>query len=104
MKILLFSRPQIQHTADNIERLFSLIERYGFQYAINREFASIVEALTSHSIAEQNIYDEEIDCQAEEAMMVCCGGDGTLLEGIHHLKNRAIPVAGINFGHLGFLT
>ena len=36
--------------------------------------------------------------------MVCCGGDGTLLEGIHRLSNKSIPVAAINFGHLGFLT
>ena len=104
MKILLFSRPQISHTADDIDRLFSLLERYGFQYAINREFATIVNELTSRSIAEENIYDDTIDGNPEDCLMVCCGGDGTLLEGIHHLKDKNIPVAGINFGHLGFLT
>ena len=104
MKILLFSRPQISHTADDIDRLFSLLERYGFQYAINREFATIVNELTSRSIAEENIYDNSIDGNPEDCLMVCCGGDGTLLEGIHHLKDKNIPVAGINFGHLGFLT
>ena len=104
MKILLFSRPQILHTADDIDRLFSLLERYGFQYAINREFANIVESLTALTIAPENIYDDVIDGDGEDCLMVCCGGDGTLLEGIHHLKNKAIPVAGINFGHLGFLT
>ena len=36
--------------------------------------------------------------------MLCCGGDGTLLEGIHRLSDRSIPVAAINFGHLGFLS
>ena len=36
--------------------------------------------------------------------MLCCGGDGTLLEGIHRLSDRSIPVAAINFGRLGFLT
>lgn len=104
MKILLFSRPQLRHTADDIERLFSLIERYSFRYAINREFAEIVAELTSRTIAEENIYDDAIESQSEDCLMVCCGGDGTLLEGIHHLRDRSIPVAGINFGHLGFLT
>lgn len=104
MKILLFSRPQIRHTADDIVRLFSLIEHYGFQYAINREFAHLVERLTARKIAEDKIYDQVIECDSAECLMVCCGGDGTLLEGIHHLKDKSIPVAGINFGHLGFLT
>ncbi len=32
------------------------------------------------------------------------GGDGTLLSTVHLIGNRGIPVVGINFGHLGFLT
>ena len=32
------------------------------------------------------------------------GGDGTLLSAVHHIGSSAIPVVGINFGHLGFLT
>ena len=36
--------------------------------------------------------------------MVCYGGDGTLLEGVHRLAGAPIPVMGINAGHLGFLT
>ena len=36
--------------------------------------------------------------------VVCYGGDGTLLEGVHRLCGAPIPVMGINAGHLGFLT
>ena len=32
------------------------------------------------------------------------GGDGTLLSAVHLIAGRPIPVVGINFGHLGFLT
>ena len=37
-------------------------------------------------------------------VVVCHGGDGTLLEGVHRLCGAPIPVMGINAGHLGFLT
>ena len=36
--------------------------------------------------------------------MVCYGGDGTLLEGIHRLDGNDISVVGINSGRLGFLA
>lgn len=32
------------------------------------------------------------------------GGDGTLLSCVHHIVDSGIPVVGVNFGHLGFLT
>ncbi|MBP5327168.1 MAG: NAD(+)/NADH kinase [Bacteroidales bacterium] len=37
-------------------------------------------------------------------VMVSIGGDGTLLSAVHRIGRSGIPVVGINFGHLGFLT
>ncbi|MBP5515394.1 MAG: NAD(+)/NADH kinase [Bacteroidales bacterium] len=37
-------------------------------------------------------------------MMISIGGDGTLLNAVHQIGREGIPVVGINFGHLGFLT
>ena len=50
------------------------------------------------------IYDDEIGEQPADSVMVCYGGDGTLLEGVHRLGGADIPVVGINGGHLGFLA
>jgi NAD+ kinase len=104
MKIILFSRKGIALRAEDIERIFSAIEVYGFDYAINREFAESVAHLTSRTIAAECIYDGAVGCQPDDAVMVCYGGDGTLLEGVHRLDGADIPVVGINGGHLGFLA
>ncbi len=104
MKIILFSLTKIAHTADDLERLFRLISHYGFDYAINKEFADLVCKVLGLSIEPEKIYDNTTGEQPADSVMVCCGGDGTLLEGIHRLSNKQIPVAAINFGHLGFLT
>ena len=37
-------------------------------------------------------------------MMISIGGDGTMLSAVHKIGDSGIPVVGINFGHLGFLT
>ena len=41
---------------------------------------------------------EEID------FLISLGGDGTLLDTVTLIRNKRIPVAGINFGRLGFLA
>ena len=104
MKIILFSRPQTCRTVEEPERLFDAIERHGFDYAINAEFAEAVERLTGRHIPQDKIYGERTGRQPSESVMVCYGGDGTLLEGIHRLDGETIPVTGINSGHLGFLA
>ena len=104
MKIILFSRPQIDRRADDLERLFSLLERYGFDYALNEEFAPVVESLLGWKLDSAKIYGQSIEADGTESLLLCLGGDGTLLEGVHRLRDKSMPVAAINFGHLGFLT
>ena len=104
MKIILFSRKGITPRTEDIEAIFGAIERYGFNYAINREFAENIEEHTSRKIAPEFIYDGVVGGQPKDTIMVCYGGDGTLLEGVHRLDGADFPVVGINGGHLGFLA
>ena len=104
MKIILFSRKSVSMRSEDIEKIFRAMKSYNFDYTINREFAENVEALTSLRIPATNIYDDTIGTQPTDAVMVCYGGDGTLLEGVHRLDGEDIPVIGINGGHLGFLA
>ena len=104
MKIILFSRKSIALHTEDIEAIFGAIEHYGFDYAINRDFAENIEKLSLRTIAPECIYDNVVGEQPADAVMVCYGGDGTLLEGVHRLHGADIPVVGINGGHLGFLA
>ena len=104
MKIILFSRKSIALRTEDIDTIFGAIEHYGFDYAINRAFAENIEELTSRTITPEHIYDGIVGAQPKDAVMVCYGGDGTLLEGVHRLNGEDIPVVGINGGHLGFLA
>lgn len=104
MKIILFSRRQLPHTAGEICQLFEAFRIFGFDYAVNEEFAPLAEELTGIRIPPEKIYGQCTGKQPANSVMVCYGGDGTLLEGVHRLCGAPIPVMGINAGHLGFLT
>lgn len=104
MKIILFSRPRVEHVASEIAEIFAAIDHFGFDYSVNEEFAPVVERLTGRHIAAAARYSACIGHQEQGAVMVCYGGDGTLLSGVHCLGGEAVPVVGINSGHLGFLT
>ena len=56
MKIVLFSRPQIAEAAEEVQRLMQLFRRYGFDYAINQEFAEVVERITDFAVDPAKIY------------------------------------------------
>jgi NAD+ kinase len=37
-------------------------------------------------------------------LLISLGGDGTLLRGVRALPSHTVPILGVNFGHVGFLT
>ncbi|MFI3302829.1 MAG: NAD(+)/NADH kinase [Rikenellaceae bacterium] len=104
MKIILFSRPRVSHSVDDLRLILSLIERDGYDYCVNEEFAPTIKELLGVEVEPSKIYGQCVDNNSSEAMMICYGGDGTLLEGVQRLGRKPIVVAGINSGRLGFLT
>ena len=103
MNIILFSRKQVNHRAEQLETILSSIERLSLDYCINEDFANDIEALTQRVIAMGCRYDE-FPANADNSVLVTVGGDGTLLDAVGRLKGRQLPVVGINCGRLGYLT
>ena len=105
MKIILFSRPQVAHDAGELRQLFDGLDAFGFECVVNEEFAPVAERLTGRLFPPSARYGSRVgEVDARAAVMLCYGGDGTLLEGAHRLGGAPVPVLGANAGHLGFLT
>ena len=53
---------------------------------------------------EDNVESPLDKIMAEAQLLICLGGDGTILRVANHMRERSIPVLAVNVGSLGFLT
>ena len=103
MNIILFSRKQVKHNAEQLRTILREIERYGMDYVVNEDLAAVIESLTNIRIAPSHLFSGKPQATGDD-VMITYGGDGTLLEGVALLPADNIPVVGINCGRLSLLT
>ena len=103
MNIILFSRKELKHRPEQLLTMFAAIERHGFEYSINEDFANMVEALTEIRISNEHRYTNSPRSTGND-VLVTYGGDGTLLDALSLRPTPTTPVVGINCGRLGYLT
>jgi len=103
MNVILFSRTQVNHHAEQLREMFDAIARLGMEYTINEEFAELIEVLLDITIEPSRKFSGRAIAKGDD-VMITYGGDGTLLEGVQRLPNFDTPVVGINCGRLGYLT
>ncbi|NMB37345.1 MAG: NAD(+) kinase [Bacteroidales bacterium] len=69
-------------------------------------YAPFLEQLSKEGLRTPpgEIFTSSEDLPDDVSLFLSLGGDGTFLSSITYVRDRGIPVAGINFGRLGFLT
>jgi NAD+ kinase len=102
MRIALYSRILKTEYLTSIIKLITLFQRKNAEVIIHDVlFGQIQHLLKKNSKIGhygENLGSDEVD------IIISIGGDGTLLDTITLLKNKEIPVLGINTGRLGFLA
>jgi NAD+ kinase len=103
MKIAIYSRGIEADQQADLEQLFGELNRNNIKSVIYSPFFEKIRSTFSkpesvelfHTADELN---ESID------FVISLGGDGTMLDTVTLVRNKKIPVLGINFGRLGFLA
>ncbi len=102
MRIAIYSRGLEQNQHHDIKLLLDELALYKIEPVIFQDFFnqfySAINIPTEYSTFNCTDDLEEIDC------IISLGGDGTLLDTVTFVRDKQIPVLGINYGRLGFLA
>lgn len=104
MKFAIFGRDS---DGLNIGQLKYLVERLlSFKDVTLSFYAPFYKAMAGRleTSADISLFSGYADFPEDTSMLLSLGGDGTFLESLTIVRERAVPIAGINFGRLGFLT
>jgi NAD+ kinase len=103
LKAAIYSRVMDRNQQPSIQFFFDELTRASITPVVFKpylheikEYISLPE--TTASFATHDDLTQDID------FLISLGGDGTLLDTVTLVRNKRIPVVGINFGRLGFLA
>lgn len=86
-----------------VEQLFTYLSQKNVRISIHQEF---YEFLQTTCLCPDNlpVFHSHNDFPKDVDFMLSLGGDGTMLAAVSIVRDTHIPIAGINFGRLGFLA
>jgi NAD+ kinase len=103
MRIAIYSRGIENNQQNDMQLLLQELKKYNIEPVFYQDFFnqiySSVNINTSYStFNSSDDLDKTIDC------IISLGGDGTLLDTVTLIRDKGIPILGINYGRLGFLA
>ncbi len=101
MKIALYSRGLEQNLKEELQELIQQLTKHHVEIVMHhtlRQYPEEIFPEQSEVFINHKDLDESVD------FLISLGGDGTILDAVTLVKDKNIPILGINFGRLGFLA
>jgi len=104
MKIAIYGRSFNENFYDSIKELFNKLNKKNVNVSIYKPFYEFLQKEVNIMPEYDNLFSNPQDIKEDMDVMFSIGGDGTFLETVSFIKNKNIPIIGINSGRLGFLA
>ena len=101
MKIAIYSRGHEQELKEELNELLKLLEKNNIEVLLHFSLARLVQSSAQQAFAFFTGTDELNDTVD---FLISLGGDGTILDTVTLVRDKNIPILGINYGRLGFLA
>lgn len=103
MKVAIYSRVIDYDQKGEVQQLFDELGKENMELVIYEPFYETIRS--SFRFPDKiSIFKDSNDLTAAIDFLISLGGDGTLLDTVTLVRNKNIPILGINFGRLGFLA
>ncbi len=103
MKIALYGRPGLDEQVAEVRQLLDAFLKANATLWVYGPLLCLFEGEEAFE-GKFSVFSEREALPEKLDFFVTIGGDGTLLDAVDWVGERQIPVLGINFGRLGFLT
>lgn len=103
MKIAIFGQYYQNNTLEIIHKVFSVLEDKGAEIVIIEGFWKVLEQNFSFDKIFKTFKDHS-DLDNDFDFLISIGGDGTILRAATLVRDKNIPIIGVNAGRLGFLA
>lgn len=103
MKIAIFGQYYQNNTAEIVTKVVAFLEANSISMSFERSFLKILQEknIVKNDYPSFSSY-AELDSNFEA--LISIGGDGTILKAATFIRDKNIPIIGINAGRLGFLA
>jgi len=101
MKIALFGQEYKTKSLQYIVDLINVLTEKSIEIVV---YAKILHLVKENLDVELATFNSYYDLPLDVNYMISIGGDGTMLRATKYIKDKNIPVVGINTGRMGFLA
>ncbi|MCO6175185.1 NAD kinase [Flavobacterium sp. NRK F10] len=101
MKIAIYGQYYQNNTEEIVSKVITILKKNDFEVFIEKTFA---ENFSTISTKEYKTFSCHEELDESTAFLISIGGDGTILRAVTYIRNKNIPIVGINSGRLGFLA
>lgn len=103
MKVAIYSRVIDYDQYDKVQQLLDELAKENIHPVIYQPFYEMIKSSVRFS-DKTTLFMDSSDLTDAFDFLISLGGDGTLLDTVTLVRDKNIPVLGINFGRLGFLA
>jgi NAD+ kinase len=103
LKVAIYSRVLDSTQQQYVQQFFDELEREKIQPVIFKDYYEKVTPYLSFPSNTQT-FSHHTELTGDFDFLISLGGDGTLLDSVTLVRDKSLPVVGINFGRLGFLA
>lgn len=103
MRVAIYSRIIDYDQKGEVQQLFDELAKENIEPVIYEPFYETIRA-NFRFPNKISIFRDSTDLTSAIDFLISLGGDGTMLDTVALVRNKNIPVLGVNFGRLGFLA